>query len=159
MIAQSASSSFTRETVRYKGRENASNKDDSLLDRSLSEHWSISWYFLKGVASNGENIWRLPKPGYHIGSACLEIFPSKWTETVLTLDSMRFSTLRTHGCCCEIKDFSTFIVDSLRACAFWTLEVNFPNATIFLLLQPVLMEGISLNKILLSTLLRVMFAW
>lgn len=59
----------------------------------------------KGVALNGENIWRLPSPGHHIDAARSENFLFKWWNSWLLRDSARFFTTNTNTDAARIKDF------------------------------------------------------
>lgn len=77
------------------------------LDRSLSEHRSICDVLLKnhkGVALNGENIWRLPEPGHHIRSASGKFSHLNDGKAADTTDSVRFPCY-IHMDAAPIKDF------------------------------------------------------
>lgn len=66
-------------------------------------HFTRLSHHHKEVALNGENIWRLPEPGCHIGAAHMKIFSFECS----TAAALRYheNFLATQGCC-DAKGFS-----------------------------------------------------
>lgn len=72
----------------------------------------------KGVALNGENIWRLPKPGYHIGTArCQNFLIWLYYDGAQTPVSVRFSKRHIQGCCFVSMFWWNFLSWNFRACS------------------------------------------